>query len=1529
LVLSGQRYNVPDKDGSYTGLHGDQSLVASSPVVLGQQRFSLVSELPEAEALEGAFRTLYLLLGGLALVVVLTGAIGYWASQQFSRPISRLVEAARALGGGDLSQRAEKTGLIETDTLGQSLNTMAAQVQDLVGSLEARVAARTRDLFLTLEVGQSITRSTQQKDTLQRTVDFIQDRFDLYYVQVYLVDDAQRFAVLTAGTGDVGQQLLERKHRLDLRETSIVARTFQTRRPVLVANTQTSEIHRINPLLPDTRSEVAIPLIVGDAVVGVLDLQAREADTFREDNLPVFQAMSSQLSSGLRAAQFFSEMQEAVDRAAAINRRLTGEAWEGYLGRAALGGRVGYQYDLQAIQPVKSDGGGNGHPARMERPILLREQPIGQIVLGENTARTWSEDEIELVDEVARRVAQTLEQYRAFDETAAALAQSEVLYRASQRIAAADNPQDLVSALVETVQIPVFNRALLFGFEHDADNQVIAWNVLANWHDGRGVAPTAVGTRLASQAGASAGWLANTASAMFMNDVQDERETRVDVPSRERFVQRNIHAMGVLPLWVGARQLGMLVLEGEEIHEFTPEETRALETLAGQVAVALDGLQLLQQTQQRASEMQTVAEVGTEAASSLDLYRLLREVSELTKERFGLYHAHVFLLNDTGDSLVLAAGAGRAGEMLVASGHKIDPNNERSLVARAARTRQVVISNDVTTTPDFLPNPLLPQTRSEMALPLVAGDVVLGVLDVQSDQPGRFTEADANIYMTLASQVAAAAQNARLYQTIAQRSQRLETQQAHVLELLRDQAFVEGQLHEVLTDITRISAQTLGVERVSAWFYTENRAAIECRALYLLTEDRHEDGVVLSATDYPGYFKALENHRVIVADDAHTHPDTHEFSAGYLTPLNIQSMMDVPIWVGDQVIGVLCHEYVGQPYHWTLEDQSFAQNMAVLVSLGVETASRREAEGSLQRRAVEMQTVAELGAEATAALDLRTLLDRVVNLTKERFGLYHAHIYLLDDAGAQLNLAAGAGAAGQTMVAAAHHIPADQARSLVARAARSREAVIVNDVTAVGDFLPNPLLPKTRAEMALPLVIGDQVIGVLDVQSDMAGRFTEEDVTVYGTLAAQVSAAVQNVRLLETTQRRAVEMQTVSEVGATAATSLDLERLLHGVSELTKERFGLYHAHVYLLDPEGDNLLLAAGAGRPGERMMAAGHRIAAANERSLVARAARSRQVVMVNDVTQVPDFLPNPLLPRTRSEMAVPLIAGEAVIGVLDVQSDEPDHFTPEDIEVQMTLASQVAVAVQNARLYTEQVRAADRLREVDRLKSEFLASMSHELRTPLNSIIGYAEVLLDGIDGDLTDEMTEDISAIHGSGKHLLNLINDILDLAKIEAGQMDLVVEEVELIGLAEDLFSISRVLVKNKPVELVLDIPEDLPHLHVDVLRLRQIISNLLTNAIKFTEKGSITLYAHMHEPDPNMIEIGVRDTGVGMKPEHLALIFDRFRQVDQSHTRRAGGTGLGLSIMRQLVEMHGGQVWVDSQLGVGSVFAFTVPMANG
>ena len=267
--------------------------------------------------------------------------------------------------------------------------------------------------------------------------------------------------------------------------------------------------------------------------------------------------------------------------------------------------------------------------------------------------------------------------------------------------------------------------------------------------------------------------------------------------------------------------------------------------------------------------------------------------------------------------------------------------------------------------------------------------------------------------------------------------------------------------------------------------------------------------------------------------------------------------------------------------------------------------------------------------------------------------------------------------------------------------------------------------------------------------------------------------------------------------------------------------------------------------------------------------------------------------------------------------------------------TLASQTSVALQNAELYAEQLATVERLRELDNMKSAFLANMSHELRTPLNSILGFTQVILEGLDGDLTDLMISDLELIEKNGKHLLNLINDVLDMAKIEAGRLNLSPEPISLYDLLDDVLISASSLVRDKNLYAKLDAdPAGDWVVMADHVRMRQVFINLISNSVKFTDQGGIRVELERMLPasegQQDRIQVRVIDSGIGIPPSKLDEVFEAFSQVDSSTTRKAGGTGLGLPISRRLVELHGGRLWAESKgiPGEGSVFLLELPITR-
>jgi len=840
------------------------------------------------------------------------------------------------------------------------------------------------------------------------------------------------------------------------------------------------------------------------------------------------------------------------------------------------------------------------------------------------------------------------------------------------------------------------------------------------------------------------------------------------------------------------------------------------------------------------------------------------------------------LLDDAGENLVLEAGAGDAGKAMKERGHSIPLDRHDSLVATAGRTRKGVISNDVTSAENFLPNPLLPDTQSELAIPMVIGDTLIGVLDVQSEQVGRFTDEDVQVKTSLASQIAVAVQNARSYEQA--EGSRQETDLLYRLSARINTAKDEQEIVMAIVENWQ-PPYTFNVT-ISLW----DKYDYETSSNVVLIGDWRPGmndqlrGTVIPMANFP-MTELLNPNDMDWFDDITTDLRVDPLTKESLIALGAQSFCLAPLKIGQRWLGVLSLGR-GEAYKFSQSEIRILRNLAEQIATAAE---RFRIQRESERFNAELRTVTEVSAAVSTILDTDMLLQTVVQKTRDDFGLYHAHIYLLE--GENLVLASGAGDAGRMMKESGHSIPLNREDSLVATAARTRQGVVSNDVTTAANFLANPLLPDTKSEMAIPMIVGQTLIGVLDVQSEQFNRFTDEDVQVKTSLASQIAVAVQNARAFRSVQEAQAETSQIYTLSKDMLGTAGFDgyfitlnpawenTLGHTIKELTAAPF------VSFVHPEDVEKTLAESA-KLGEGAL----NISFDNR-------------YRCSDGSY-----------KWLSWNAVPDFASQRI------------YFVARDVSEQKALAFELETLLRNAEDQAERERlTSERLREVDRLKSQFLANMSHELRTPLNSIIGYSEILLDGDDGELTTEAVEDVSTIYNGGKHLLAIINDILDLAKIESGQMTMDLQQIELRTVVEELVQTSQVLVKNKPVTLTVVEECEVPAVAADKLRLRQIITNLVSNAVKFTEQGSVTVsYGLVNEREAF---IKVADTGIGLKQENLSQIFEQFSQVDGSSTRRAGGTGLGLTISRHFVHMQGGEIYVESEVDQGSTFWFTLPMA--
>jgi PAS domain S-box-containing protein len=927
----------------------------------------------------------------------------------------------------------------------------------------------------------------------------------------------------------------------------------------------------------------------------------------------------------------------------------------------------------------------------------------------------------------------------------------------------------------------------------------------------------------------------------------------------------------------------------------------------------------------RTHDLELASEVGRSITERVgNLSDLLSQSAELIRSKFSLYYTQIYIVDPSGRSLVLRAGTGTAGAELMQRGHRLSISSA-SLNGRAALERHAAIVGDTQQSSNFLPNPLLPLTRSELAIPLIANDKVVGVLDMQSERPEAFSEANLSAFQVLAGQFAIAIQNAALFKEVGEARLVVEEQAARLTGsswqqfmnavdrnenigyvFSRDEVlpWVEAEspvFDNTLTVPIKITGATVGEVQLAdgtnrKWSTAETeivRAAVSrvgqhienLRLFGQAEEYRAEAEQVSRRLTSEGWNEYLQTRKELA--------DGYMYDLDKVRPLNGNGhnesvpVLSYPLIVSDEAIGEVM----------------------------VATEGDRETYAS----------------EVVAAV-VEQLSGHIENLRL----LEHAEISRIETQNSREQYKLAVDGANDGVW------DWDVTTNQVYFSPRWKSMIGYNEDELINGFADFEKLLHPEDHDWVLATVNDYLSGKLDVYN-IEFRFRHKDASYRWILArgkalrhtdgspyrmAGSHTDITQRKLDENVlAQRANQLETVATLSSTASTVLDPDKLLQAVVDLAKERFGLYHAHIYLADQNWNTLLLASGAGEVGRKMVAEEHSISMDAEKSLVARASRERQLIIANDVRSQPDFLPNPFLPETRAEMAVPLILGDKVLGVFDVQSDNVNGFSKEDGAIYTTLASQVAVALQNARLYVEQAATVTQLRELDRLKSSFLANMSHELRTPLNSILGFTDVMLEGLDGQLTDYMDNDLRLIQKNGQHLMHLINDVLDMAKIESGHMNLNPEKFKVHSVFDDVTSITSTLASEKNIALFIDENSDQDiEIYADNTRLRQVMINLVNNSIKFTHTGKISLC--VTPMAGARVLISVKDTGIGIPPDKLEAVFLEFTQVDSSTTRKVGGTGLGLPISRRLVEMHGGRVWAESTGidGEGSTFYVELPM---
>jgi signal transduction histidine kinase len=499
------------------------------------------------------------------------------------------------------------------------------------------------------------------------------------------------------------------------------------------------------------------------------------------------------------------------------------------------------------------------------------------------------------------------------------------------------------------------------------------------------------------------------------------------------------------------------------------------------------------------------------------------------------------------------------------------------------------------------------------------------------------------------------------------------------------------------------------------------------------------------------------------------------------------------------------------------------------------------------------------------------------------------------------------------------------------RVLETKQVGQIADVQAVAGYVDNPVqapivqLAGVRSKLTVPMLKEEDLIGVIEIDRQEVRPFTDKQIELVKNFAAQAVIAIENARLLSEL-RESLQQQTATAdvLKVISRSTFDLQTVLQTLVEsaarlcdadqgtITRQKDGVfYRAEAYGFPPEFIEMVRDVPV-MPERGSM---------NGRTLL-----EGKVVHVPDVLADPDytFVEAQRLGRYRTLLGVPMLREGKPVGVLTLTRLQVRPFTDKQIELVSTFADQAAIAIENVRLFDEIQEKSKQLAEASQHKSQFLANMSHELRTPLNAILGYTELILDSVYGDMPEKARSVLDRVQRNGRHLLGLINDVLDLSKIEAGQLVLTVADYSLKTVVETVYTAVEPLAKEKKLAFKVEVPPDLPPGFGDERRLTQVILNLVGNAIKFTDNGEVAIRASNAN---GSFEVAVRDTGPGISAADQAKLFQEFQQADNSITRKKGGTGLGLAISKRIIEMHGGKIWVESTVGQGSTFSFTLPIS--
>jgi len=827
--------------------------------------------------------------------------------------------------------------------------------------------------------------------------------------------------------------------------------------------------------------------------------------------------------------------------------------------------------------------------------------------------------------------------------------------------------------------------------------------------------------------------------------------------------------------------------------------------------------------------------------------------------------------------------------------------------------------------------------RTILSVPLLREGIAIGGIQLRRTQVQLFGERQIALLQTFADQAVIAIENVRLFNETKEALER-QTATSEILRVIsRSPTDVQPVFDAIAQSATRLCGGLFGsvyqfdgtlIHMVAHHNYPS--AALEfSQRTFPTRPSRHLFTTRAVLTGAP------VNIPDVLKDPDYAAHDVMRASG-------FRSVLTIPMRRGGVTVGAITiwHADIG-PFtdkHVTLLG-TFA-DQAVIAIENVRLFKELEAKNADLTEALARQTATSevLKVISRSTFNLQPVLDTLVENATRLCGASTGLIWRFD--GEVFRLKANYGLSGEAKEFWERNPHRPGRGSLTGRAALERRPIHIPDVLADPEYqrAEGQRVGRYRALLGVPMLREGALIGVFSLERTEAQAFTDKQIELVATFADQAVIAIENVRLLTELQSRTQELarsveelQALGEVSRAVSSTLDLEVVLSTVVARAVQLSAASGGGViYEYDDDTEEFRVRATHGMEAALSKALQEAPIRLGEGAM-GQAGLTQAPVQSADIQDEHTVVlarVRPVLTEAgyRSLLAMPLLLEQRIMGGLVVWRRESGLFDPAIVNLLQTFATQSALAIQNARLFRELADKSHQLEVASQHKSEFLASMSHELRTPLNAIIGFSEVLSERMFGELNEKQEEYSKDIHASGQHLLSLINDILDLSKIEAGRMELELSDFHLPTALDSALTLVRERAGRRGIALQMNVDNRLGQIQADERKVRQVVLNLLSNAIKFTpEGGRIEVRATLQD---GLVEVSVSDTGVGIAPEDQDAIFEEFRQVGTAD-KKAEGTGLGLTLCRKFVELHGGRIWVKSQVGVGSTFTFTIPTRRG